>query len=111
MSRLLSPSLHYGGEAAIYQMTASFVINLSFHLIPLTIGMAILRYRLWDIDIIIRRALVYSVLTAALALIYFSSVVLLQSLLTAVGGQRSSSLFPPYSSLPYSTLCAVAPRI
>jgi hypothetical protein len=57
---------------------------------PLAIGVAVLKYRLYDIDIVIRRTLVYTALTLTLALIYFSSVVLLQSLVTAVGGQQSA---------------------
>jgi len=50
-------------------------------LIPLSFGFAILRYRLWEIDTIINRALVYSSLTVLLALVYFGSVIGLQSLL------------------------------
>ena len=50
---------------------------------------AIFRYRLYDIDILIRRSLVYSGLTVTLVLVYFGSVVLLQRLLTAFGGQQS----------------------
>ena len=53
------------------------------------LAMAVMRYRLWDIDIIIRRTLVYGLLTAALVGIYFGSVVLLQTLFMVVSGQQS----------------------
>lgn len=52
-------------------------------------AVAILRYRLWDIDIIIHRTLVYGFLTAALAIVYLASVVLLQNILQALTGKQS----------------------
>ena len=52
-------------------------------------AIAIFRYRLWDIDILIRRTLVYSILTGALLGIFFLSVVLLQGALRALTGQDS----------------------
>jgi hypothetical protein len=58
-------------------------------LIPLSIGIAILRYRLWDIDLIINRTLVYATLTVSLALVYFGGVALLQGMLSALTGQES----------------------
>ena len=51
---------------------------------PLTISVAILRYRLWDIDVIINRTLVYLVLTTVLAVLYFASIYAFQNILMAV---------------------------
>jgi hypothetical protein len=58
-------------------------------LIPLATGISILRYRLFDIDVIIRKTLVYTVLSGLLVLVYFGMVVLLQSLFNSVSGQQS----------------------
>ena len=51
--------------------------------------LAILRYRLWDISIIIRRTLVYGSLSALLTLAYFGSITLFQSIFSAASGQQS----------------------
>jgi len=58
-------------------------------LIPLSIGFAVLRSRLFDVDVLINRALVYGLLTASLASIYLGGVVLLQILLRALTGGTS----------------------
>jgi hypothetical protein len=58
--------------------------------IPVATGVAILRYRLYDIDRLINRALVYGLLTAMLAVVYLASVVALQSVLRALMGQEST---------------------
>lgn len=62
-------------------------------LFPISIGVAILRSRLWDIDILINRTLVYSLLTVVLALIYFGLVISFQFLLDKITGQASQSPF------------------
>ncbi len=58
-------------------------------LLPLSIGFAVLRSRLWDIDLIINRTLVYGTLTAVLALVYVGLVIALQFLLRGLISQTS----------------------
>jgi hypothetical protein len=67
--------------------TAASVLIL---LIPLSLAFAILRSRLWDIDIIINRTLVYGSLTALLALLYFGLIVALQALFQGVFHQNNA---------------------
>jgi hypothetical protein len=61
--------------------------SLSFLVLPVSIGVAILRSHLWDIDILIRRTLVYGTLTAILAAVYFGVVIGAQSVVQAITGQ------------------------
>jgi hypothetical protein len=70
-----------------YKSIAGFLAVFSIFPIFLAAGYAVLRYRLYDIDIIINRALVYGSLTASLALVYFVGVAGLQRLLAPVAGQ------------------------
>jgi hypothetical protein len=56
---------------------------------PVAMGIAILRYRLYEIDLIINRTLVYGSLTAILATLYFGGIVVLQRLFVALTAQES----------------------
>ncbi len=58
--------------------------------VPLSFGFAMLRSRLWEIDVLINRTLVYGALTASLALVYFGLVIGLQALLRGIISQDSS---------------------
>jgi hypothetical protein len=75
-------------------------------IIPLYLatGIAILRYRLYDIDLIIRRTLQYTLLTGLLALVYFGGVVLLQSIFGVFTGQADSPLVTVISTLVIAAL-------
>ena len=70
-------------------------IYLLLLLIPLSIAIAILRYRLWDIDILINRTLVYGLLTVILAFVYFLTVFALQAILSVFTGHLSSGVQSP----------------
>jgi len=73
----------------IFSLTV-YLLWLAFLVIfPLSFTVAILNSRLWDIDIIIRRTLQYSLLSGLLALVYFGLIIVLQSVFTAVSGQSS----------------------
>jgi hypothetical protein len=63
---------------------------LSFVTIPIAVGFAVLRYRLYDIDILINRTLVYGSLTAMLVALYFGGIVVLQRVFVILTGQRST---------------------
>lgn len=85
---LLFPSFAQPGT--LYDLAlAAFNIFLLLPLI-LCVAIAILRYRLWDIDILINRTLVYGSLTAILALVYFVSIIALQALFSVFTGHLSS---------------------
>jgi len=73
-------------------------------LIPLTLAFSIMRYRLWDIDIIIRRTLIYSALSVSLALIYFVNVIVLQLVARAFTGQGQSEFVTVGSTLAIAAL-------
>ena len=85
-------------------ITIPLLRTIPFMLVPLSFAFAIFRYRLWDIDIIIRRTAVYSILTLTLTLVFFGSVVGLQALSQAILGEHQSSFATILSTLVIAAL-------
>ena len=75
-------------EAGVSDWTG-YLIIIALLSVAASISIAILRYRLFDIDFIIRKTLVYGAITVFLALIYFGSVILLQQVFRVLTGQDS----------------------
>ena len=97
----LGIALSLGGTLLFYLLNWFQLINLDTNIfwailswpvslgLPVSFAIAILRYRLFDINVIIRKTLVYTLLSALLALVYFGSVVLLQTIFESVAQERS----------------------
>jgi hypothetical protein len=79
-----------GRSGPLGEMVGETVVYGFLLLIPLSIGMAILRSRLYDIDLLINRTLVYGSLTATLVAVYFGGIVLLQRIFVILTGEKST---------------------
>jgi len=86
------------------RMLSMLLMDASGLMIPLSIGIAMLRSRLFDIDVVINRTLVYGSLTVVLALVYFGGVTATQALFSALTGQQKL----PQLAVVVSTLAIAA---
>ena len=87
-----------------YEWVGTAIFTAAGAAITISIGIAILRYRLYEIDIIINRTLVYGSLTAMLAVIYFGGVTTTQAIFRALTGQEQQ----PQLAVVISTLAIAA---
>ena len=85
--------------------SVSFVVSIvGLVCLPIAVGIAILKYRLYDIDIIINRTLVYGLLTLTLLLVYIGGVTTTQTLFRTLTGQQQQ----PQLAVVVSTLAIAA---
>jgi hypothetical protein len=79
-----------GGSTSLGGYIWGVFFGLSVVTLPAAIGIAILRYRLYDIDVVINRTLVYGSLTAILVALYFGGIVVLQRVFVILTGEKST---------------------
>src|SRR5215204_6934308 len=97
-------SLPAGSPLPWWTLVSSTGWWLTLTILPLALSIAVLRYRLYDIDIIINRTLVYGSLTLMLALVYFGGVTATQALFRTIAGQESPQLVVVASTLVIAAL-------
>ncbi len=93
-----------GGDTPLALLFLKVGFALSFMLVPLSIGVAVLRSRLFDVDVLINRTLVYAILSATLVGVYFGGIVLLQRVFAGLTGQEKL----PQLAIVASTLAIAA---
>lgn len=91
-------------DSPVFNLLPQLIANLALLAVPVTITLAILRYHLWQVDVLIRRTLIYSTLTFTLAVVYAGTVVILQQTLLWLTGRQASELVTVLSTLAVATL-------
>jgi hypothetical protein len=100
--QLVIETLLAEGDRLTDILNLTFVVSLTS--VPIAAGIAMLRYRLYDIDLLINHTLVYAVLTAMLALVYFGGVTATQAIFRTLTGQQQQ----PQLAIVVSTLVIAA---
>jgi hypothetical protein len=97
-------SLIYGSTPPSWTRLLDTMTALSYTGVPIAVGFAVLKYRLYDIEVIINRTLVYGSLTLLLALVYFGGVTGTQAIFRTLSGQEQQ----PQLAIVVSTLVIAA---
>jgi hypothetical protein len=104
--RLVLPILNYtlNLPGALYNSLSTPILICLSLLVPLSIGLAILRYRLWDVDVLINKALVYGLLTGTLVAVYTGLIIGLEGLVGWFTAQTAQPFVIVISTLAIAAL-------
>jgi hypothetical protein len=94
---VFSSETWFAADAALWLNLLESAALLSFTAVPIAVGFAVLKYRLYNIDLLINRALVYGSLTATLAAVYFEGVATTEAIFCVLTGQNHSPNSPSWS--------------
>jgi hypothetical protein len=106
LSTLAGGAMATLGVLGLYPLLDMLLWRLPMLALPICLAVAILRYHLFEIDIIVRRTLIYGMLTALLLVIYFALVIVLEPFFPAATGQPQSELVTVLSTLGVAALFA-----
>lgn len=104
LDEALPPLFGSGPFDLAINLSVQLVVSFVWLIFPLSIAFSILRYRLWDIDTLINRTLVYTLLTAMLVGAYFGFVIVLQYLFRNFVGSSRSEMITVLSTLGIASL-------
>jgi hypothetical protein len=104
IAKYFAPESWGPGTEPLWVELVFYVMVMSFGGVPIAVGFAVLKYRLYDIDLLINRTLVYGSLTALLAATYFGGVSGAQAIFRALTGQEEQ----PQLAVVVSTLVIAA---
>jgi hypothetical protein len=85
----LAPLREAGPARLVFQAVSRTLYSIALILVPVFLMVAVMRYRLWDVDLLINRTLVYTLLTGLLGALYLASIFFFQAIVRAVTGQDS----------------------
>lgn len=101
-SSLLQPALENSFWGTLAFAFLPRVVGAAF--LPIAMAISLTRYRLWDVDSLVNRALIYGVLTTVLAGVFAASTVVLNQVLSGLFGSQSTSLSPVASAVLVATI-------
>jgi hypothetical protein len=104
ISHLYLVNLPPGSSEPGWALVKDALWALTFSLLPISLTLAIMRSHLWELDILIRRTVTYSLLTALLVIFYFGSILVLQQLFSTFTESGSNEFITVISTLAIAAL-------